>query len=627
MLTRRIALLLVWTIAAPYAHATETDWPAYGNDPGSTKYADLDQLNANNVAKLRVAWQWQSPDNALVRADPKKTPWGFKSTPLKVGHMLYTSTSLGHVAAIDAATGKSIWVFDTRTYADGRPTNLGFNHRGVAYWSNNKGQSRIFMPTNNGYLWALDAETGEPLQGFGQAGRVDLTLGLGRAIERKHYSVISAPTVVADVVVVGSSILDGPKNKEMPPGHVRAFDPITGEQVWVFETIPQGQAYGSNTWENESWRYTGNANVWTGISADLELGYVYLPTGTPTNDWYGGHRLGDNLFAESLICVDARTGKRVWHFQMVHHGLWDYDLPAAPTLMNIVVNDKPIKAVAQVSKQGFVYVFDRVTGEPVWPIHETPVPQSTVPGERSSPTQPIPSKPAPFERQGMSESHLIDFSPELFTEAKAIMNQFQTGPLYTPPSIQGTLNLPGWGGGANWTGAAFDPQLQILYIPSQASPIAVKLKPGNPDETNFNYVRSRSVNRVRGPKGLPLIKPPYARVTAIDMGTGEPLWMTINGNGPRQKIIDSGLPDPGPLGATWSGGPVLTKSLLLVSQADGQRNVLRAFNKLDGRIITEIDLPARPWGTPMTYMQDGKQFIVIASGEAQDAKLVALALP
>ena len=627
MLTRRIALLLVWTIAAPYVHATETDWPTYGNDPGSTKYADLDQLNANNVAKLRVAWQWQSPDNALVRADPKKTPWGFKSTPLKVGHMLYTSTSLGHVAAIDAATGKSIWVFDTRTYADGRPTNLGFNHRGVAYWSNNKGQSRIFMPTNNGYLWALDAETGEPLQGFGQAGRVDLTLGLGRAIERKHYSVISAPTVVADVVVVGSSILDGPKNKEMPPGHVRAFDPITGEQVWVFETIPQGQAYGSNTWENESWRYTGNANVWTGISADLELGYVYLPTGTPTNDWYGGHRLGDNLFAESLICVDARTGKRVWHFQMVHHGLWDYDLPAAPTLMNIVVNDKPIKAVAQVSKQGFVYVFDRVTGEPVWPIHETPVPQSTVPGERSSPTQPIPSKPAPFERQGMSESHLIDFSPELFTEAKSIMNQFQTGPLYTPPSSQGTLNLPGWGGGANWTGAAFDPQLQILYIPSQASPIAVKLKPGNPDETNFNYVRSRSVNRVRGPKGLPLIKPPYARVTAIDMGTGDHLWMTINGNGPRQKIIDMGLPDPGPLGAAWSGGPVLTKSLLLVSQADGQRNVLRAFNKLDGRIIAEVDLPARPWGTPMTYMQDGKQFIVIASGEAQDAKLVALALP
>ena len=371
---------------------------------------------------------------------------------------------MGHVAAIDAVTGKTIWVFDTRTYSDGRPTNLGFNHRGVAYWSDSQGRSRIFMPTNNAYLWALDAATGQPIQDFGDAGRVDLTLGLGKPVDRKVYSVISAPTVVAGVVVVGSSIMDGPKNKEMPPGHVRAFDPLTGEQVWIFETIPQGQAFGSDTWENESWRYTGNANVWTGISADPELGYVYLPTGTPTNDWYGGHRLGDNLFAESLICLDARTGKRVWHFQMVHHGLWDYDLPAAPTLMNIVVNGESIKAVAQVSKQGFVYVFDRITGEPVWPINETLVPKSTVPGERSSPTQPIPSKPAPFERQGMNENQLIDFSPALHNEAKAIMSRFQTGPLYTPPSLKGTLNLPGWAGGANWIGAAFDPRQRILYL-------------------------------------------------------------------------------------------------------------------------------------------------------------------
>ena len=627
MPTHRITLVLILSMAASYLHGAATDWPAYGNDLGSSKYADLDQINAGNVAKLEIAWQWQSPDNALVKADPKKTPWGFKSTPLKVGNVLYTSTSLGHVAAINAATGETIWVFDTRTYADGRPTNLGFNHRGVAYWSDSRGRSRIFMPTNNAYLWALDAATGQPIRDFGDAGRVDLTLGLGRPVDRQMYSVISAPTVVAGVVIVGSSIMDGPKNKEMPPGHVRAFDLLTGEQTWIFETIPQGQAYGSSTWENESWRYTGNANVWTGISADAELGYVYLPTGTPTNDWYGGHRLGDNLFAESLICLDARTGKRVWHFQMVHHGLWDYDLPAAPTLMNIVVDGKNIKAVAQVSKQGFVYVFDRISGEPVWPINETPVPQSTVPGERTSPTQPIPTKPAPFERQGMNESQLIDFSPALNKEAKAIMRQFQTGPLYTPPSLKGTLNLPGWAGGANWTGAAFDPERRILYIPSQASPIAVKLKQGNPDETNFDYVRSRSVNRVRGPKGLPLIKPPYARVTAINMDSGDHLWMSVNGDGPRQKVIDMGLPDPGPLGASWSGGPVLTKSLLLVSQADGQRNVLRAFDKLDGRVIAEIDLPARPWGTPMTYLQDGRQFVVIASGEAQNAQLTALALP
>ncbi|MEC8349743.1 MAG: pyrroloquinoline quinone-dependent dehydrogenase, partial [Pseudomonadota bacterium] len=414
-------VILFSSLLAATANAGNTDWPTYGNDAGSSKYAALEQINSGNVADLRVAWQWQSPDNALVKADPKKTPWGFKSTPLKIGNVLYISTSLGQVAAINATNGQTIWLFDTRTYDDGRPTNLGYNHRGVAHWSNGKDKSIIFMPTNNAYLWALDAKTGKPVDGFGDSGRVDLTLGLGRPVDRKLYSVISAPTVVADVVVVGSSILDGPENKTMPPGHVRAFDPLTGEQVWMFHTIPQGKEFGADTWEDESWRYTGNANVWTGMSADQNLGYIYLPTGTPTNDWYGGHRLGDNLFAESLVCVDARTGKRVWHFQMVHHGLWDYDLPAAPTLMDIEVAGKSIQAVAQVTKQGFVFVFDRVTGEPVWPIIETPVPQRSVPGEQASPTQPIPSKPAPFERQGMNEQQLIDFSPELFAEAKKIM--------------------------------------------------------------------------------------------------------------------------------------------------------------------------------------------------------------
>ena len=299
-------------------------------------------------------------------------------------------------------------------------------------------------------------------------------------MDRKLYSVISAPTVVADVVVLGSSILDGPENKTMPPGHVRAFDPVTGEQVWMFHTIPQGKEFGADTWEDESWRYTGNANVWTGMSADQHLGYIYLPTGTPTNDWYGGHCLGDNLFAESLVCVDARTGKRVWHFQMVHHGLWDYDLPAAPTLMDIEVAGKSIQAVAQVTKQGFVFIFDRVTGEPVWPIIETPVPQSSVPGEQASPTQPIPSKPAPFERQGMNEQQLIDFSPELFAEAKKIMGPVPNGPAVYATQFARHLKSTGVGGGANWTGAAFDPATQVLFVPSQASPIAVKLAKGNP---------------------------------------------------------------------------------------------------------------------------------------------------
>ncbi len=602
-----------------------SEWPTYGNDAGTSKYAPLDQINASNVAQLKVAWQWESPDNAIVKKDPQLTPWQFKSTPLKIGNTLYISTSLGHVAAIEADTGKSIWVFDTRTYSDGRPTNLGFNHRGVAYWSDGN-EARILMPTNNAYLWALDAATGKPITDFGEDGRVDLTLGLDRATDRKLYSVVAAPVVVKDILVVGASIMDGPRNKEMPPGHVRGFNIRTGEQVWIFHTIPQDKEFGVDTWHDGAWEYSGNTNVWTGMSADLDLGYVYLPTGTPTNDWYGGHRVGQNLFAESLVCLDAATGKRVWHFQMIHHGLWDYDLPAAPTLVDIEVDGKPIKAVAQVSKQAFLYVFDRVTGEPVWPIIETPVPSSNIPGEYAAPTQPIPTKPAAFDRQGLTDDDLIDFNKALHDEARQIISQFEHGPIYTPPSLKGTINMPGWGGGANWSGAAFDPSSQMLYIPSVTNPMVVKLKPGNPDETNFKYVRSRSVTSIRGPQGLPISKPPYGRITAIDLSTGEHAWMVPNGNGPRQKVIDLGLPDPGPLG-NRSTGPLVTDTLLFVAQADGKRNLLRALDKTNGRVVAEIDLPLRPGGTPMTYMSGGKQYIALASGQGDAAALVTVALP
>lgn len=602
------------------------DWPTYGNDAGSSKYAPLAQINADNVNKLKVAWEWASPDNPIAAKDRSLTPWGFKSTPLMVNGILYTSTSLGHVAAIDAQSGESIWTFDTQTYADGRPTNLGFNHRGVAYWTDGKDE-RILMPTNNAYLWALDAKTGKPVDSFGDSGRTDLTLGLGRTVDRKLYSVISAPTVVNDVVVVGSSIFDGPRTLQMPPGHVRGFDIKSGEQKWIFHTIPQGTEFGADTWQDESWKYSGNANVWTGMSADQELGYVYLPTGTPTNDWYGGHRLGDNLFAESLVCVDAETGERIWHFQMVHHGLWDYDLPAAPTLMDIVVDGKPIKAVAQVSKQAFLYVFDRVTGEPVWPIEEQPVPPSNVPGEVASPTQPFPTKPAAFDHQGLGDHNLIDFTPELRAEAKKLISSFDYGPIFTPPSLRGTINIPGWGGGANWSGAAFDPETKMLYIPSNTGPMVVTLQEGNPDRTEFRYARGRGGNRLRGPQGLPITKPPYARITAINMNTGDHAWMVPHGDGIRDKIKGLGLPDPGPLGSRGGTGPVLTKELLFIAQTDNGRNLLRAFDKEDGAVVAEIELPMSPNGTPMTYMAAGKQYIVIASGQAQDARLIALSLP
>jgi quinoprotein glucose dehydrogenase len=626
----RMGVLFVGCLLlAPFTFASAADdagWSSYGADPQSTKYSPLAQIDAGNFADLEVTWIWDSPDNAMVRDNRRLTPIGYKSTPVIADGVLYVSTSLGQVAAIDAVTGTELWRFDTGSWRAGRPTNLGFNHRGVALWQGAEGTERVLMPTNDGRLWSLDAGTGKPDPQFGENGVVDLAQGLGREIERKHYSVISAPTIVGNTVIVGSSIMDGPRTKEMPPGHVRGFDIASGEQRWMFHTIPQKGEAGVETWEDGAWIHTGNTNVWTLMSADPESGYVYLPTGTPTNDWYGGHRKGDNLYAESLVCVDAATGERIWHFQMVHHGLWDYDLPAAPNLVDIVVDGKAIKAVAQVSKQGYLYVFDRLTGEPVWPIEERPVPQSQVPGEQTSATQPRPTRPAPFEQQGISSETLIDYTPELREAALKIVAEYDHGPLYTPPSLRGTINLPGWAGGANWSGAAVDPSSGIIYIPSVSSPMVVKLRPG--EKTEFDYVRGRGVNALEGPAGLPLVKPPYSRVTAIDLNTGEHLWMQPFGDGLRQKVIAAGIADPGAVGGPRPGGPLLTSTLLMIGEGGrSKRPVLRAFDKLNGSVVGEVPLPGPPTGTPMTYQQDGRQFIVLAAGYADQARLIALALP
>jgi len=407
---------------------------------------------------------------------------------------------------------------------------------------------------------------------------------------------------------------------------VRALDVRTGKQRGIFHTIPQGNAPGIQTWENESWRYSGNTNVWTLMSVDTELGLVYLPVGTPTNDWYGGHRLGDNLYAESLVCLNALTGEYVWHFQMVHHGLWDYDLPAAPNLVDILVEGKPIKAVAQISKQGFVYVFDRTNGKPVWPIEERPVPQSTVPGERSSPTQPFPTRPAPFAVQGITDDVLVDFTPEIHAAATAIVNQFDHGPLYTPPSLKGTINVPAWGGGANWTGAAADPHTGMLYLPSTNYAMVVKLTEPKPGSSDMRFVRSSAVNRIEGPNRLPLLKPPYGRITAINLNTGEHQWAITHGNGIRNKLIQAGIADPGPTGG-WGTGPLLTPSLLFLAQDDEGKFLLRAFDKQSGATVAELALPASPGGTPMSYTIGERQFIALATGSGKTAGLVALALP
>lgn len=605
------------------------EWPTYGGDAGNTKFSALGQIDADNVARVATAWVWESPDDALSAADPRLTTGAFKATPIMAGGVLYIRTSLSQVAAIDPATGAQLWVFDPRSYDAGRPTNLGFNSRGVAYWSDG-GEARVFLATGDARLWALDAATGEPVPGFADGGSVDLTEGLPHVTPRSAYSVMSPPLVVGDVVIVGSSISDGPANMTAPPGDVRAFDVVTGAERWTFHTIPRAGEFGNDTWLDGSWQYTGNTNVWSIMSADPELGYVYLPVGTPTNDWYGGHRPGNGLFGESLVAVEAATGRRVWHFQLVHHGLWDYDLPAAPTLLDINVGGRAIRAVAQVTKQGFVYVFDRVTGEPVWPIEERPVPQSTVPGERTSPTQPFPTRPAPFEWQGITSDDLIDFTPELRAEAEAILEDVDHGPLFQPPSERGTLQLPGWYGGADWQGAAVDPSTGILYVPSRTSPIFVRLVPADPERSDFRYVRG-SGGSAAGPRGLPLVKPPYMRLTAIDLNTGDHVWQVPLGDGIRQALIDLGIPDPGPVGGGDFTGPLLTETLLFIGHTgarDGTEGgpALLALDPATGRVTRAIDLPAPATGTPMTYLADGRQFIVVAFTERGRTGLVSLAL-
>ncbi len=606
------------------------DWPSYGGDNGSQKYSTLDQINASNVNRLESTWVWESVDNATVADNVANdnagaAPAGYKATPIVVGTTMYIPTSFGRIAALDAASGDEKWIFDTRAWEAGRPTNLGYNTRGVAYWEAD-GEQRIFFATNDSKLWSIDAETGEPDTDFGNNGRIDLSLGLGREIDKTQYGVVSPPLVTNNRVVVNSIVLDGGRTKEMPPGHVRAFNPVTGELEWMFKTIPQAGEFGNETWEDGSWEYSGNTNSWTIMSSDDELGIVYIPIGTPTNDWYGGLRKGDNLFAESLVAVRAEDGELLWHFQMVHHGVWDYDLPAAPTLVDITVDGRAIKAVAAISKQGFTYVFDRITGEPVWPIEERAVPQSSVPGESLSLTQPFPTKPAAFEPQGISDETLIDFSPELRREALQNIEIYDYGPLFTPPSLRGAIQFPGWGGGGEWHGAAFDPDTGLYYIPSASAPIVVQLRESSPQRSDLGYVRG-GPRSVGGPQGLPLTKPPYSRITAINLNTGEHEWMVPHGEGIRQQIIDMGILDPGPVGSQSRTGPLLTKTLLFIAQTDGDRNLLRAFDKATGEIVHEEELPLPPQGTPMTYSVDGKQYISLALGGGQDARVLTLSLP
>lgn len=662
------------SVRAQQGAPTTGAWPTYGGDLGNTKYSPLDQINKENFSRLRPAWYWRSADaflsktvpgggevwtdsrvifEQLKKEDPKRWRDGeapylpnFKATPLMVDGRLYLNmpTSLG--AAVDARTGHTLWVFNPKSYEAGTTSMTArWNQRGVAYWSDGK-EERIFWGTGDGYLLAVDAKTGMPVSSFGRQGRVDLMTGLPRAVRGTRdwlnqltYSVQSPPVIVRDTVITPASISSYIKDKEQIPGYARGWDARTGQLKWTFHTVPRPGEFGNNTWEQDSWAYTGKVSGWTVYSADEELGYVYLPLNTAAPDYYGGHRLGDNLFSETLLCLDAETGRRIWHYQLTHHGLWDYDLPAAPTLINITVKGERIKAVAQVTKQGFLFVFDRVTGKPVWPIEERPVPASDVPGERASATQPFPTKPAPFDYQGVERDDLIDFTPEVRALAEQAISSFRIGPLYTPPSLvvdgrnQGTIGRPPQNGAGTWMGAAFDPETEMLYVPSSNAFSVFRLQvPSAKEKGTLRYIQGTG-SFPRMPSGLPLLKPPYSRMTAIDMRSGEHVWMVPLGNGDRVRnhpmLKHLSLP---PLGGDSSqdSGPLLTKTLLISAlTAGGTRDGPRlvAFDKATGREIGSVDLPGTALGAPMTYLLDGRQYIVVGVSGDPVPGLVALTLP
>ena len=608
------------------------EWPYVGGEQGQSKYSTASDITLANVSRLEPAWRWDVGEQAM----PDGTrPGNFQASPLMIDNVLYLSTPFNRVVALNAETGAQLWAFDPRAYDDGPGINLWYNHRGVAYWRDGN-DARVFMNSHD-RLFSVDVKTGQLVTGFGQNGYAMLREGLRNHTDKLGMRQTSPPVIFKNLVIVGSSIPDRLNYKGDPPGTVQAFDAKTGKRVWVFYTVPQPGEFGNETWENDSWAFTGHANVWGPMSLDEGRGLLYVPTSTPSSDFWGGRRPGANLFAETLVCLDAATGKRKWHFQAVHHGLWDYDFVSPPNLVTITVDGKRIDAVAEVSKQGFTYVFDRVTGQPVWPIVERPVDTTTdVPGEKPWPTQPFPTKPPAFSPQGVSLEDANDLTPEIKAIATEEMKKLRIGPLFTPPSLRGTLVRPAIGGGANWGGAAFDPDTSMLYVkPSQGVTIIQVCKNDGSDKRIDVEIRYYCEGVVETPDiqaklgGVPIIKPPYGEIVAINLNRGDIAWRVPFGEGGaalRRSPLLKGVTLPERLGSGGSHGLLVTKGgLVFGGNSDSH---LYAFDKATGREVWRIATPFPVNANPVTYKaRSGRQFVVVASGAGPDSALVAFALP
>ena len=686
---------LGWTghrvTAQSSATTPNVEWRSYAGDLRYQHYSPLSQVNADNFNKLQVAWRFKT-DSLGTRPEYK-----LEGTPLMVNGVLYTTGGTRRsVVALDADTGELRWVHAEREGARAAASPRQLSGRGVGYWSDGR-EERILYVTTGYQLVALDAKTGNRIPSFGKGGIVDLkegvVFGASQPIdpEAGEIGLHAAPSVTKDgVVLIGSSFLEGgtPKTHNNTKGSVRGFDVRTGKRLWTFNTIPRPGEFGNETWLNDSWAVTGNTGVWNQISVDEDLGLAYLPVETPSSDFYGGLRPGNNLFAESIVAIDYKTGRRRWHFQLVHHPIWNMDIAAAPILVDITVNGQPVKAVAVMGKQAMLYLFNRVTGEPIFPIEERPVAQSDVPGEKTSPTQPFPTKPPAYDHQGITLDNLIDFTPELRAEALKIASRFKIGPIFTPPPVsraEGPIGGFRSAGGTNWPGGSFDPETHVAYVPSYTSfPILGLLPPPNKAFSDIPYVSGNALTGVRyitgpgenagadapvraggagaetpaapagrgspisstndpavngnaTPQGLPLLKPPYGRLTAINLDRGEIVWQVPHGETPdfvrnHPTLKGLNIPRTGQSGAV---GALVTKTLVIVGDplattgANRPRGaMLRAYDKATGKEVGTIYMPAQQSGTPMSYAWNGKQYIVVPiSGGTYSGEYLALALP